>query len=92
MIVPQFSLRDSLTPAGHWVLPAIELLLLLVLVAANPRRIERRSPALRGLGLVLIGTAGLANGWSVALLVDGLVRGTTGNQPAPWDAIPGGSP
>ncbi len=83
MIVLQLRLRGNLTPAGHWVLPAVELLLLLVLIAANPRHIDRRSLALRAIGLALIGTASLANGWSVALLVDGLLRGTTGGQPGP---------
>ena len=83
MIALQVRLPGDLSPAGQWLLPAIELVLLVVLVGANPRRIDRRSPALRGLGLTLIGVASLANGWSVALLVDGLVRGTTGSKPGP---------
>jgi uncharacterized membrane protein len=83
MIVLQVRLPRELTAAGQWLLPAIELVLLAVLVVANPRRIDRRSPALRGLGMALIGVASLANAWSVVTLVDGLVRGTTGNQPGP---------
>ena len=83
MIALQIRLPGDLSPAGRWLLPAIELVLLIVLLGANPNRIERRSPSLRALGLTLIGVASLANAWSVALLVDGLVRGTTGSQPGP---------
>jgi len=83
MIALQIRLPGDLSPAGRWLLPAIELVLLLVLLIANPTRIDRRSPSLRILGLTLISVASLANAWSVALLVDGLVRGTTGNQPGP---------
>jgi uncharacterized membrane protein len=83
MIALQLRLPGDLSPAGAIILPAIELVLLVVLVGANPRRIDRRSPALRGMGLALISVASLGNAWSVALLVDGLVRGTTGSQPGP---------
>ena len=83
MIALQLRLPGDLSPAGAIILPAIELVLLVVLVGANPRRIDRRSPALRAIGLALISVASLGNAWSVALLVDGLVRGTTGGQPGP---------
>jgi uncharacterized membrane protein len=83
MIALQLRLPGDLSPAGAIILPAIELVLLVVLVGANPRRIDRRSPALRAMGLALISVASLGNAWSVALLVDGLVRGTTGSQPGP---------
>jgi uncharacterized membrane protein len=61
----------------------IELVVLVVLVVANPRRIDRGSPVLRGLGLTLIGVASLANAWSVVLLIDDLVHGTNGDDPVP---------
>ena len=83
MIVLQVLLPGELTFSGHWVLPAIELILLCVLVAANPRRITRRSPTLRILGLSLIGVASLENAWSVARLIHGLLLGTSGGQPGP---------
>jgi hypothetical protein len=57
MLILQALIPGELTFSGHWVLPAIELILLCVLVAANPRRITRRSPVLRALGLSLIGIA-----------------------------------
>jgi hypothetical protein len=59
-----------------WLLPALQGLLLLALVAANPHRINRESRALRLLSLSLAGLLSLANAWSVAELVTGLVRGT----------------
>src|SRR5664279_5071163 len=83
MIVLQLRLPGDLTPIGRWLLPAIELVVLAVLVVANPRRIDRGSPMLRGLGLGLIGVASLANAWSVALLIDDLVHGSNGDDPVP---------
>jgi uncharacterized membrane protein len=66
-----------------WLLPAMQGLLLLVLVAANPHRINRRSRVLRTLSLALAGLLSLTNAWSVAKLIIGLVRGTEGNAPGP---------
>ena len=66
-----------------WLLPALEGLLLLALVTANPRRINRESRALRLLGLTLAAILSLANAWSVAWLVIGLVNGTEGNTAGP---------
>jgi uncharacterized membrane protein len=54
--------------------------LLGVLVAADPRRITATSRRLRLLGLALIATASLANGFSGLMLVVGLVRGTEGSD------------
>jgi uncharacterized membrane protein len=66
-----------------WVLPALQGLLLVVLVVANPHRINRESTALRTLSLILAGLLTFANAWSVERLTVGLVRGTEGNQAAP---------
>jgi uncharacterized membrane protein len=66
-----------------WLLPAVEGLLLLVLVMANPHRINRESRALRWLGLALAALLSLANTWSVARLVIGLVQGTEGGTAGP---------
>jgi hypothetical protein len=48
---------------------------------ANPRRINIESRALRLLGLTLAALLSLANAWSVARLVVGLVQGTQGGSP-----------
>jgi uncharacterized membrane protein len=60
-----------------WVLPALQGLILVVLVAANPHRINRESRALRALSLVLAGLLTFANAWSVERLVVELVHGGT---------------
>jgi uncharacterized membrane protein len=73
-----------------WLLPALEGLLALALVTANPRRINRESRALRLLGLTLAALLSLANAWSVAQLVIGLVNGTMGNTAGPL-LVTGGS-
>jgi hypothetical protein len=64
-----------------WLLPTLEGLLLIVLVMANPRRINTESRALRLLGLTLAALLSLANAWSVGALVVGLVQGTQGGSP-----------
>ena len=66
-----------------WLLPAVEGLLLLALVVANPRRINRESRAIRLAGLTLAAVISLANAWSVARLVIGLVQGTEGGSAGP---------
>ena len=66
-----------------WLLPAVEGLLLLVLVMVNPHRINRESRVLRLLGLTLAAVLSLANAWSVARLVTGLVNGTEGGSAGP---------
>jgi uncharacterized membrane protein len=66
-----------------WLLPAIQGLLLLALVMANPRRINRESRALRMLSLILAAVLSLANIWSAARLVTELVHSTAGNTPGP---------
>jgi uncharacterized membrane protein len=79
----QFPLRGRLVLLHPvWLLPALQGLLLLALVMANPRRINRESRAIRLLGLTLAAVLSLANAWSVARLVTGLVNGSpVGNSP-----------
>jgi uncharacterized membrane protein len=63
-----------------WLLPTLQGLMLIALVMANPRRINVQSRAIRVLGLTLAALLSLANAWSVARLVIGLVQGTAGNS------------
>jgi len=72
-----------------WILPATQGLLLVALVMANPRRINRESQALRLLSLTLAALLSVANGWSVARLVIGLVNGTEGKTAGPLLVIGG---
>ena len=66
-----------------WIFPAAQGALLIVLVSANPHRIDRQSTIMRMLSLVLAGMLSLANGWSVGTLAVGITRGTTGQKPGP---------
>jgi len=61
-----------------WILPVAQGVLLIILVSANPQRIDRQSGVMRSLSLVLGGLLTLANGWSVARLVIGITRGSLG--------------
>ena len=63
-----------------WVIGAIALIALLIAV---PRRFHKRSRPLRAASLTLTALLTLANGWSAALLVIGLVAGTEGEDAGP---------
>jgi hypothetical protein len=65
-----------------WVLPATQGLLLVVLVLANPRRINNESRALRLLALTFAALLSLANLWSLARLAVSITQGTTGTSPS----------
>jgi uncharacterized membrane protein len=64
-----------------WILLALEGLLLIALVMANPHRINRESRVLRSLSLTLAAVLSLANGWSVARLATNIVQGTQSGTP-----------
>src|SRR3954471_4740878 len=65
-----------------WLLPAIEVVLLLVLVMSDPSGLAERR-RLRRLALVLVGLLVAAALWSTVLLVDDLIHGTgVSNSPS----------
>ena len=66
-----------------WILPALQGILLLTLLVANPHRIDRESRALRILGLTLAALISFANAWSLVSLATGLVNGTEGENAGP---------
>jgi uncharacterized membrane protein len=81
-IALQVAVPDKLvlvSPA--WIFPAAQGALLIVLIMANPQRIDRQSTILRSLSLVLAAMLSLANGYSVAALAVGITRGTMGRNP-----------
>ncbi|HET9080499.1 MAG TPA: hypothetical protein VFO01_08280 [Trebonia sp.] len=83
-IALQVAVPDKLVLVSpSWIFPAVQGALLLVLVSANPHRIDRQSKMLRWLSLVLAAMLSLANGWSVAWLAIGITRGTMGQTPGP---------
>jgi hypothetical protein len=71
----QASLPDRVATRPRLLLDALALVLLLGIIAANPRRVEHRSPALRGTSLTLIAVLSFANAWSAERLVSGLLHG-----------------
>ena len=80
-VVMQATLPDKVALQPRWLLPGLETILLVGLVIANPRRIDREQPALRAASMVLIGVMSLANAWSAARLIDQLLRGTNHQAP-----------
>jgi hypothetical protein len=59
----------------RWLLPLIEAVLLVVVVAGDPVRISRRSRELRTVSIVLVSVLVLATLWSTVLLTDDLIHG-----------------
>jgi hypothetical protein len=62
-----------------WLVPAIEAVLLVVLLVSNPGNAEERQ-RLRRVSLTLVGLLVTAALWSTALLVSDLIRGTGVSQ------------
>ncbi len=79
-IVLQVVLPTNLAFHPSFLLPGLEGLLLVGLVVANPRRINRASVFLRGGSVGLIALISLANAWSTAKLIKSLVDGSAGNN------------
>ena len=75
MIALQLTLPERYSLGAWWVLPAIEVIVIGTLVAANPGRLERRTPMLRRLSLSLIAVASLGTAWSVSKLVTAIAGG-----------------
>lgn len=71
----QLLMPAQVVPEGRYVLPALELAVLVGLVVVNPFRVDRESAVLRTAGLVLTALVAVANGWSVVLLVVDLLTG-----------------
>ena len=70
--------RFALRP--HLLLPALEVALLIGLIAANPVRINRESRMLRATSLSLLAVVSLGNAVSAVLLVRNLVNGHAGDS------------
>jgi hypothetical protein len=75
-VAMQFFLPARLSIHPRWMLPVLELGLLIALAAMNPhRRLDRSSRLLRALSLALVAAISLANGWSAVKLVRELLQG-----------------
>ncbi|MFF3569961.1 DUF1345 domain-containing protein [Nocardia jiangxiensis] len=77
----QWGLPDRLTVRPTWLVPGLALVLLVVLIVANPVRIDREAQWLRWASLALSGLLGVATAWSVDRLVQGLLDGQLSNDP-----------
>ncbi|HEU4348773.1 MAG TPA: hypothetical protein VFR35_13420 [Actinoplanes sp.] len=71
----QWTLPEQLSLGPRWLLPSIEVVLIAVLMAANPRRIEPGRAWLRPLSLMLIGVASLGTAGAVWRLVAEITGG-----------------
>lgn len=80
----QMALPARLGLQPKFVLPALEVALLVGLVAANPGRLESHHPALRYAGLAMVGLVSAANAVSAVLLIRELLHsaGPTGSAGA----------
>lgn len=82
-IVLQVALPHRLSFHPYWLLPAVEALVLIGLLAANPSHINRRSRVLRAASVSLIAVTSLGNAWSAGHLVHALLQGKAGESAGP---------
>ena len=90
-IVLTLLLPEEFRLARHWLLPAVEGLLLVVLIAGDPGQISRRSTALRAVSVALISVMTLSALWMTIQLVDDLIHGGPETSSAPALLQAGGS-
>lgn len=68
-------LPDAVRPGPNWVLPLIEGVLLVAVIAADPVTISRRSRELRALSIVLVSVLVLSALWATVELIGDLIHG-----------------
>ena len=68
-------LPDDIRLGPQWVLPSIEALLLVAVIAADPRSVTRRARELRVLSIGLVSVLVIGALWSTVLLIDDLIHG-----------------
>jgi uncharacterized membrane protein len=71
----QATLPDTVVLGSRWLMPVVELVVLAVLVVANPGRFERERPWRRTTSLALAAIVNVANLAAVVRLVDHLLAG-----------------
>jgi uncharacterized membrane protein len=74
----QLALPARLSVRPYWLLTALSVVMVVALMIVNPFRIDRESTVLRVGNLGVAGLVSVANGWSAARLVVGLVNGDSG--------------
>ena len=78
LLSPQFTLIHP-----RWLLPSLEIALLVTLTVLNPLRLTRYTPVGKYLSLLLVVLISLDNGLSAVLLDSKLIQGTAGGQAGP---------
>jgi hypothetical protein len=73
----QFVIPQQVTLGTRWLLPALQVALLLPLVATNPIRLRRDHPILRALAVASAGVVLLANATTLVHLVILLIGGSS---------------
>jgi len=68
-------LPDDNTLGPSWLLPVIEISLLVAVIVGDPGKINRRSQRLRAFSIGLVGLLALGTLWSTLRLLDTLVNG-----------------
>jgi len=74
-IVLTILLPNSIRVGPRWLVPLLEGVLLVIVVAGDPVRISRRSRELRMVSIVLVSVLVLGTLWSTGLLIDDLIHG-----------------
>jgi uncharacterized membrane protein len=82
-IAGQAALPDPVAAQHRWLLPSVAGVLLVGIVAANPRRVDRDSKPLHLATIALIAVISVANAWSAVRLIRCLVNGTYGKDAGP---------
>ena len=79
----QLRLPGSLALHPTWLLPTVEAVLIIGLVAVNPKHINRRSRAARTASIVLILAVSVGNAWSAGHLIRAILTGHAGRTAGP---------
>ena len=76
------ALPDKLLITPRFVVPALELILFVPIVSANPRRMTKQNKVLRRLDIVLLLLIAASNAAALVLLIQRLVSGSGSNDGA----------
>lgn len=89
-IALQLTLPDRLIRGlgNRWLIPGLEVGLILVLLVANPGRISKEQARLRVIGVVLIAVITIANVVSLTELIHALLFSTTSGRPLIYASVP----
>jgi hypothetical protein len=74
-IVLTILLPSAIRVGPRWLLPVLEGVLLVIVIVADPVRINRRSREIRTVSIVLVSVLVVGTLWSTGLLIDDLIRG-----------------